>query len=987
MRQATIRHLGGFLSAAALFAVAADTGAAPSLRRQITQRGDFALIGNTMAQDCRAAAPAPVVGTVGTCPPGTSGTSGNGPDVFWEADFPAAGQATASTAITLANARSTAVLDLPSGATVTAAYLYWGARPGLGNGADLGAVVERPGVGGFSSPVTATASWSGAGPNLPSPAGNAYPGYQSIADVTAIVQQNGAGAYRVGGVDSLDLTQFISSNTAVGWWMVVFYHDAAAPFRQVTLWDGFDLMGPTNPLNLNLTGFSVPSAGFTAHLGAVAWGGDLSATGETLSFNGNILSDALNPADNWLNGTRSALGAAVSNAGDLPQLTGAAGSMSEMDIDVFDVTAYVSGGQTTAAVDILNTGDFAWLGGLVTSITTLAPDFSTSTKTVADLTSGTTSAHPGDVLEYTITVVNSGTDIATNTVLTDPIPTGTTYVPGSLRIVSGPNAGLKTDGAGDDQGEFDGAAGLVRVRLGSGATAAAGGLQLVGSTSVVSFQVQIKAGMVGIIANQATITAAGQAGAASASFLSDGNGAAAGSPPTTIPLASCPIASCACLLDSDCGGPLSGTVCNNGANGTFTCIPGCRGAGGNGCTAGSACSSTTVAIGTCSAQGACNTDSECTGGKWCNEAAHLCADRLGNSAALPTDPPHTNPTLDGVCTAAAAALVCQSGACDTKDNLCGLTLGSGPCDASTGATVCRNGACDAAAGVCGCVTNADCSSAAPNCDANHACVGCTKDADCGGTTSGLVCDATTEACVAGCRGTGNGCPDGETCTSTDATPGTCAPPTGCTTDTDCGDLTSGKVCDPGSQTCIPGCRPDVGGNGCPSPLVCTSVDAGIGQCVACLQDETCGGPTSGRVCDPATNTCIAGCRAYNGNQCLIGLACTSSGESIGECVICVSDYDCGDYQSGLLCDTATHACVPGCRGSGYGNQCPAGGTCSSESATPGTCDTPQPDQITASGSGLVCAARPGSEGDRRAPWMLGALVGAALALRRRRRTP
>jgi hypothetical protein len=55
---------------------------------------------------------------------------------------------------------------------------------------------------------------------------------------------------------------------------------------------------------------------------------------------------------------------------------------------------------------------------------------------------------------------------------------------------------------------------------------------------------------------------------------------------------------------------------------------------------------------------------------------------------------------------------------------------------------------------------------------------CTKDADCGGATSGKVCDASTGACHAGCRGAeGNGCPAGLTCSSSDATAGTCAAPT------------------------------------------------------------------------------------------------------------------------------------------------------------------------------------------------------------------
>jgi MYXO-CTERM domain-containing protein len=53
---------------------------------------------------------------------------------------------------------------------------------------------------------------------------------------------------------------------------------------------------------------------------------------------------------------------------------------------------------------------------------------------------------------------------------------------------------------------------------------------------------------------------------------------------------------------------------------------------------------------------------------------------------------------------------------------------------------------------------------------------CESDDECGDADSGVVCDDTTGYCTAGCRGEGgNGCPAGETCTSTDGTIGECVP--------------------------------------------------------------------------------------------------------------------------------------------------------------------------------------------------------------------
>ncbi|MDI1477024.1 MopE-related protein [Polyangium sp. y55x31] len=49
---------------------------------------------------------------------------------------------------------------------------------------------------------------------------------------------------------------------------------------------------------------------------------------------------------------------------------------------------------------------------------------------------------------------------------------------------------------------------------------------------------------------------------------------------------------------------------------------------------------------------------------------------------------------------------------------------------------------------------------------------CTQDADCGDASSGMIC--TDQHCVAGCRAVdGNGCPDGQVCTSTSGAAGQC----------------------------------------------------------------------------------------------------------------------------------------------------------------------------------------------------------------------
>src|SRR4051794_13006788 len=112
------------ITAALLCALGGSAHAAPKLRAQVNQKGDFVLLGNTLGHECAAGTPVPIVGTVGAC---GANTSDSGPDVFWRSDAPAAGQAQADTSITVAQARSTAMLILPPNAVVTHAFLYWGA--------------------------------------------------------------------------------------------------------------------------------------------------------------------------------------------------------------------------------------------------------------------------------------------------------------------------------------------------------------------------------------------------------------------------------------------------------------------------------------------------------------------------------------------------------------------------------------------------------------------------------------------------------------------------------------------------------------------------------------------------------------------------------------------------------------------------------------------------------------------------------------------
>jgi len=359
--------------------------------------------------------------------------------------------------------------------------------------------------------------------------------------------------------------------------------------------------------------------------------------------------------------------------------------------------------------------------------------------------------------------------------------------------------------------------------------------------------------------------------------------------------------------------------------------------------------------GLCQPSGGCNVDADCTGGKWCNESTHACTVKLTNGTALPTDAPHSNPTLDGKCSTAAATLVCQAGVCETTDNKCGYDVNGGPCSTANAATVCRSGSCSTnllcrPAG--GCNVDADCSSNQWCNEANHVCTAKlangttiptdvphtnpTLDGKCTVAAGSLVCQAAvcdaldnkcgklngSGACTVAnqatiCRSAvcdADGSCGYDTnhgpCTTANAATvcrsgvcssnGLCQPSGGCNVDSDC---TGGKWCNETSHTCslkltngtsiptdVPHANPTLNGT-CSTPaatLVCQSLVCDAG-------DDKCGYDNGTGPCTATSAATV--CRS---GACSANLKCQPAGG-------CNVDADC---TSGNWCNETLHACTP-----------------------------------------------------------------------------
>jgi Cys-rich repeat protein len=166
--------------------------------------------------------------------------------------------------------------------------------------------------------------------------------------------------------------------------------------------------------------------------------------------------------------------------------------------------------------------------------------------------------------------------------------------------------------------------------------------------------------------------------------------------------------------------------------------------------------------------------------------------------------------------------------CSGPNGICTPGCGTAPHNDCPTGMMCGNivngtGTCSTSGGG-GCTLDSDCHNPLPRCNVTTSpgtCVQCLADADC---PASFVCDPTKNVCTE-CTPTKTAACDPNLAGSQCLTSGQC----GCTDDTDCGDPTSGRVCDTSIGRCGPGCR-GMGGNGCPVSQVCSSTTTAIGGC-------------------------------------------------------------------------------------------------------------------------------------------------------------
>jgi uncharacterized repeat protein (TIGR01451 family) len=390
---------------------------------------------------------------------------------------------------------STAPLVLPSGARVLKAILLYTGRLQAGADSAYGRGQPAPNPGarnhvmvrppGASSFIDLTANVDDAF----DPSTGVARLYSGEVDVTGIVAAAGAGNYTVANVQ---IGTGLNADQSGGWSLVVAYGDASLPPKAMTIFEGLRFVladGP--PVDIPLSGFTTPPAGQVhTNVGVVATEGDLGTTGDSATLNYGrsnawVMNNADAPANNFFNSVIAGPVPAVNTMRD-PNYRNQLG----FDVHTVNADGHLDNRQTSTTIRLQTNGD-----GFAPNIVWFSTGVYAPTLSVDKSVAPAGPVPVGSELTYTVKVSNvaGSLDDASDVVLTDDIPGGTTYVPGSLVVATGANLGGKTDPSGDDQAEYDPGGKDVVFRLGSGADATAGGGLAIGQSTSVSFKVRVNA--------------------------------------------------------------------------------------------------------------------------------------------------------------------------------------------------------------------------------------------------------------------------------------------------------------------------------------------------------------------------------------------------------------------------------------------------------------------------------------------------------------
>lgn len=345
-------------------------------------------------------------------------------------DFTATGR-TLKTSDTRVATSSSSTLALPTGTTVKAAYLYWAGSWNSQNASssqDYNITFTRSGstalnINGADRAFTEDFARFDGGTD----SNEDY--FGGFKDVTAYVRTYGQGEYTVSNLTVWTREPHATFATIVGGWALIVVYEypdtSPQPLRVVNIYDGFKLYysaASSAHIDLNPSNFLIPASSINGKHGHLSWEGDVgnSNSYENLYFNNHAITSPANPLNNQYNSTRT-LPAGDPNVG-LSSTAGNDANALGMDLDFYDISGYLSAGDTSVATRYQTGTDMVLLNMEIISVTNSA---------VSDLTLTAIGNGPfvaGSNGSYTVSVTNNGPSPAQAVQVTANLPSGLSYV-------------------------------------------------------------------------------------------------------------------------------------------------------------------------------------------------------------------------------------------------------------------------------------------------------------------------------------------------------------------------------------------------------------------------------------------------------------------------------------------------------------------------------------------------------------------------------
>ncbi|MGN6694612.1 MAG: hypothetical protein ACTHN0_10585 [Aquihabitans sp.] len=405
---------------------------------------------------------------------------------------------------------SSAVLRLPAGSTVLWAGLHWNGAthvPQGGNsnhGSTYGTDAPDPAAqfqvrfatpasGGYQALDAAPADGTTRDTWDPATATDTY---GAFVDVTNLVKAGGSGRYTVADIQ----TCRGFSGCFGSWSLTVALANPSMPARNLNVWHGWQLTTPGENggvQQFDVTGITPPPSGkVNARIGVVQADGDRGLGPDSLE-----ISSPSHPAwtpfavpdrplaageTDWFNSTVNTFGQRRPDSDANPNYL----ANLDQDIAIVQRDDIIGNEDSSVSFRVKTAGSESLYSQVIHSAVDLYEPEIGIAKTVDP--AGPVKA--GDEATWTLDVTNDGIDPIRRAAITDPLPEGLTYVPGSVRYVSGgPSTllGTKTDAAGDDQVDWDAAKRTLTFRVGAGADGSTGGTMGIAPAADGSHQITI----------------------------------------------------------------------------------------------------------------------------------------------------------------------------------------------------------------------------------------------------------------------------------------------------------------------------------------------------------------------------------------------------------------------------------------------------------------------------------------------------------------